>query len=1134
MQRALALVTLCAFLLAPSQALAHIVISEVLWMGSDLSTADEWLELASFDTTEPQSLSGWTITSFNGTQDTIIARFGPMHVLQPGGFGIVSNFSASQSRLALDPLFVTSSLSLPNTKLRLRLRDASGALVDEVDDGIGTPFAGMNSTGSPKASMERINLSGSGAVKANWRTAETVRGFDAGVIMRGTPGYENGTMEASSSSSTSSEFSTSSIHVQPLWEGKIFISEVMPDPVGSDEIGEWLELVAEGGAVDLSGWSLQSGTAKYVFPAGSILASGSYLLLMRPVSKISLPNAGGSVLLWNAEGQQHDAFVYGQTQEGVSWGRVQGAVEPRRLCRPSPGEANTMLSSASVTIDIQQGRAFGEGAVSLNLQAKVAGDVTGVQCRWDYGDGYTSASCNPPSHTFEQPGHYIVRLEAVDHCSNTMVHTLPVLVRKKNDAASQKCLPSSFSGLVLSEILPNPQERDEEWIELFNPRSQLLHLCGWQLDDGEGGSAPFSLGEYTVMPESYLLLPASHTKIAYNDTGDHVRLIAPLSTGGTGVLVDTVYDDAPEGVSLLSLNGAWQPSRYPTPGGGNTVLPQWYRWEWPHIAVQAALPNPEGKDEGLEWVEVENLSGRPQHLQEWRLETMAGARWSLDGLVLAAGERRRMYPGKAWSIPNTDTAILLKAPNGTAVSLLAWASAKEGAVLSSAPATGRRVAVTLEAFGEEGEWIVRTDDGKLREIPPPFVDRKGNIKNILESYRTLMHKQKFDLLLYSNNEHKDTVHDIRWRGKSLRDLLLAEGLITTTRDEFLQEPVAAAWEQLASTERKGLWADARMHELQNALREEWKLAERLRKGHVITASVRSGIVASGQLLSFKSPVKSLWYASKNGGSYEEFSGSLLVDMDISLKVYAVPILPNGRAEYKLKSPILRRDFLLKKEHYPSTIMVSEVHASPAKGDGEWIELYNASRETVALGGWIVERPGKQARTLPIGMKIEPGEYKVLPKALTKITLPNNGGRIVLRSPDGKVKDRVVIPKLKTGVSHTVMNLSSALYDKENIVSKHERKWCLGTPTPMLENECATQVMKKKKAAKSSKRKSKKVVQKKGMGLEGGSGLTALRGQLVGEVLGIAASHSGFPLFSFVGFFCLLLVALGVYVRFRVK
>jgi micrococcal nuclease len=185
------------------KASARAVVSEVMWAGSDLSSADEWVEIACIDA--PCDFTGWRLTSLNGKgEETTIVRFSTGSTMAPGQFAVLANSSADVSRLAMEPWIVASSMSLPNTKLLLRLRDGAGSIMDQVDDGVGAPFAGANKmqTGSGSnlpagqagvgsaflwASMERIDLFGSGALKSNWRTAEEMSGWDDGAPMRGTP-----------------------------------------------------------------------------------------------------------------------------------------------------------------------------------------------------------------------------------------------------------------------------------------------------------------------------------------------------------------------------------------------------------------------------------------------------------------------------------------------------------------------------------------------------------------------------------------------------------------------------------------------------------------------------------------------------------------------------------------------------------------------------------------------------------------------------------------------------------------------------------------------------------------------------------------------------------------------------------
>lgn len=176
------------FLTIPTASFAHVAVSEVMWMGSDLSTSDEWIEIAS-DSLETVDISGWTLQSLNSKgEHALVLRFATGATLEPEDVIIVANTSASSSRLLSEPTYVTTAMSLPNTKLLLTLRDAVGNIVDQVDDAVSAPFAGANPSGGTKASMERISLDQPGTLSSNWRTAVLSSGFDLGANVLGSPG----------------------------------------------------------------------------------------------------------------------------------------------------------------------------------------------------------------------------------------------------------------------------------------------------------------------------------------------------------------------------------------------------------------------------------------------------------------------------------------------------------------------------------------------------------------------------------------------------------------------------------------------------------------------------------------------------------------------------------------------------------------------------------------------------------------------------------------------------------------------------------------------------------------------------------------------------------------------------------
>ncbi|MEY2404608.1 MAG: hypothetical protein QOD38_2159 [Acidimicrobiaceae bacterium] len=88
------------------------------------------------------------------------------------------------------------------------------------------------------------------------------------------------------------------------------------------------------------------------------------------------------------------------------------------------------------------------GDVPLPVTFSSAGstdlDGTVVSSAWDFGDGTTSTATNP-SHTFTQPGTYVVRLTVTDNAGATTAQTALVVATKPNvkPVAAASAIPSS-------------------------------------------------------------------------------------------------------------------------------------------------------------------------------------------------------------------------------------------------------------------------------------------------------------------------------------------------------------------------------------------------------------------------------------------------------------------------------------------------------------------------------------------------------------------------------------------------------------------------------------------------------------------------------------------------------------------
>lgn len=486
-------------LFLPVATSAQVVISEVHWSGSPISSADEWLELTNLG---PEvDVSGWSLTRLSSGTDEPMITFASGTTMPAEAVWVISNYSAGGSALNLEPDSVTTAVSLSNNSLLLKLFDKDLALIDEVNDG-SKPFAG--STGDTRASMERIDLTASGTQPDNWVAATASVNLSNNVL--GSPGKRYSVPVASSSSSSSSISSLSSSTASvSTWLSSvstsysslsamsgssssiislshssatssntstgstvasahisssssvhslspnpnptpIIISEILANPAGRDDI-EWIEIVNVGDEpINIAGWQLRDSSSEYDIRERDDGATWLYpdmpMLFRKTESNLSLTNAGETVSLWSGS-VLIDEVTYPETGEEISWARSR-AGEWMPQCIPDERALNT-FTPLQPRIHIQSGRATDYDKVTLNLEAVVdAGSLNDAKCHWKFGEWERSDKCNPPSHSFAELGAHKVQLAVETLCGNTLIQTLDAYV------LAEKSAPKSSRSSVIS------------------------------------------------------------------------------------------------------------------------------------------------------------------------------------------------------------------------------------------------------------------------------------------------------------------------------------------------------------------------------------------------------------------------------------------------------------------------------------------------------------------------------------------------------------------------------------------------------------------------------------------------------------------------------------------------------------
>jgi Lamin Tail Domain len=129
----------------------------------------------------------------------------------------------------------------------------------------------------------------------------------------------------------------------------IYINEWLPNPVGNDAAGEFVELYNSSGvAVGLDGYAISAGK-KATSLSGYSIAGHGYLVLNKKQSKLSLKNSDGGLWLYGPSGQPIDYGAFtGAAPEGKSFSRINYSaanIQHFAFVYPTPGVVNKTIDT---------------------------------------------------------------------------------------------------------------------------------------------------------------------------------------------------------------------------------------------------------------------------------------------------------------------------------------------------------------------------------------------------------------------------------------------------------------------------------------------------------------------------------------------------------------------------------------------------------------------------------------------------------------------------------------------------------------------------------------------------------------------------------------------------------------------
>ena len=514
-----------------------VVINEFV---SDPAEGEEWVELYN-NSTELITFNKWTLEDGNETATTLSGT------LAPNQFTVIEKPKGQ----------------LNNTGDLIVLADGTGKIIDRIAYG---DWADESTNDNAPAAKDPLSVARTQDGRDSNNDA-----LDFALTETPTKGGPNViTNETTRTAPRVPQSATSST---------LMITELLPNPVGPDAEGEFIELYnPTAGAVSFKDFALRDASGKTFASSTLVIPSLSHLVLSRTSTNIAQNNSGGeTVTLLDQDDRALETVSFtGSAAEGASYARTDRHTW-RWTNKPTPGAPNnfTAVNNPPIAVIDAEDEALVNTDILFDASDSSDAENDPLTFHWDFGDGEESAAQHP-RHSYETAGAYTAVLSVSDHeLTSKTAHVVRVLSAPLAGGVEDGVggpAPVDFSALRITEFMPNPEGSDEaEWIELHNTGVEPIALDGIKLDDEESGSRGFTVNEDAAFePGAYRVFGRQETKIALNNTSDETRLFDPFDQ----LLASIPYDDVTEGASYaVDKNGAWHWTSTPTPGDQNIITP---------------------------------------------------------------------------------------------------------------------------------------------------------------------------------------------------------------------------------------------------------------------------------------------------------------------------------------------------------------------------------------------------------------------------------------------------------------------------------------------------------------------------------------------------------------------------------
>ena len=461
----------------------------------------------------------------------------------------------------------------------------------------------------------------------------------------------------------------------PATPGDVVINEVQANGSTPD----FIELKnTTAAAIDIAGNGLTDdilNSTRYVFPAGTTLSAGGYLLVYCDSNTAApglhtgfgLDSGGQRIVLTNA-GAIRDFIAFGPQARGYTIARVADGTGAFTLTLPTPGATNGTAVALGGTaglrmnewlaspahgedwFEIYNGDAAPVSIASLWLsdtpatpqitQLPALSFIAGKGTADFVADG-TNDGGNRANFKLSGSGDTILissGLTALDSYTFTSQSPRISQGRLPDGSATVASFPQSSSRaesnwlpspVVIHEALTNSILPLEDQIELFNPTGSDVNVGNWWLSDDRNARRKYQIAPGTILPAgSYLTLTetqfgAGANPFSLSSLGDEIILTAVDGVGAdTGYRAQVTFGNAADNVSFGRIATGWLPEFWPlvsrTFGSANTppvigpVIINEVHYHPPDLAAADNVRD--------EFIELHNISTSGTDISGWRVK----------------------------------------------------------------------------------------------------------------------------------------------------------------------------------------------------------------------------------------------------------------------------------------------------------------------------------------------------------------------------------------------------------------------------------------------------------------------------------------------------------------------------------